>query len=164
MFDSQTNLVVLPALIGAGSAVITFLIKDIILYEIREARQRRRELLDRKLSKLYGPIYIAMRAGEGMISNILTEQRTFEAFTANFHLLHPDLQELASEFIRLIRGDLRKPGFTSDDEAKTAVALSKRFSTRLGEEMTFLRDQYLGRMWRLRRLCRRLISVGTESF
>ena len=75
--------VIIPALIGAGAAILVFIIKDVVLYELRE----KRDLLDRRLSQLYAPIFVALKGGTGALGNIfLSDEKIFEKFTENMHL------------------------------------------------------------------------------
>jgi len=142
--DAEITKVIIPAAIGAIGAILTLVIKDILLVEIRERREKRQQLLDRQLSQLYGPIHIAMHAGEGMISNIFQDDDTFNKFVTNLHLLSPDLRSIAEEYIRLSEGgDVRRPNIKHSD-MKKAIELSKQFCEILGKEITNLRDQYQG--------------------
>jgi len=99
ILDLESIKIVIPAVIGAFVAIIVFILKDIILYWYRTNKQRKMDILDRKLAELYGPLFIAMYAGEGMIGNIFSDNATYEKLITNMHLLSPKLFILIKEYL-----------------------------------------------------------------
>lgn len=158
--ETETMKVVLPALIGAGSAIIVFFVKDIILYELRERRVQKLNLLDRRLSQLYAPIFVALKGGEGMLGNIFVDDdKIFEKFTENMHLLGPELYDLAQQYMtlgRTVRADIMNV-----TEQRQAIDLSRRFNEVFLSEFERLREEYQGGFWRLRIIWKRLTNKST---
>jgi hypothetical protein len=153
--DPEIAKIILPAIIGAGSAIVVLVIKDIVLYEIRERRSEKRKLLDRRLSQLYAPIFIALKGGEGMLGNIfLADERIFEKFTENMHLLSPELYDIAQQYMKL--GKDVKSETLLLSEQKIALELSKQFNETFLSEFERLREEYQGGLWRFRIAWRRL--------
>jgi hypothetical protein len=139
--NTETAKIVVPAVIGALTAIITILIKDIILYEIRERKKERKALVDRKLTQLYGPIYFVCVTGESSITSLLQDDSIYEKLIGNLHLLSPELQKLLNEYNSLGRGSYRDPQFSLENRKK-ALEISSQFSKRLEHEMNTLRRLY----------------------
>ena len=153
--EPEITTIILPAVIGAGSAILVFVIKDIVLYEIREKRALKRKLLDRRLTELYTPIFIALKGGEGMLGNIfLEDERIFEKFTKNMHLLSPELYGIVQRYMKLGR-DVRSETLTVSEQ-KIAIDLSKQFNETFLSEFERLREEYQAGYWRSRIVWRRL--------
>lgn len=139
--DTETGIIVLPAAIGASIAILTILIKDIFLHEIRRRRMDKRALVDRKLTQLYGPLYMVCVTGKSTISSVLMDDAIYEKLISNLHLLSPELQKLLNEFGDLGTGDFRNPQF-SPERMKKALEISNQFTNRLDKEMSALREAY----------------------
>lgn len=138
---TEAGKVIIPALIGAITAIIIIVIKDIILYELREHKRRKNELLDRKLSQVYGPLYMITVTGQNTISSILSDDKVFDKLISHLHLLSPKLQKLLNDYNALGNGDYRNPQFVPA-KGKKAIKISEQFSKQLEEEMTILRKSY----------------------
>jgi len=91
--NTEAGKVIIPALIGAFTAIIVIFIKDIVLHELRESKKRKNELLDRKLSQVYGPLYMITVTGQNTITSIYSDDKVFEKLISNLHLLSPNLQK-----------------------------------------------------------------------
>lgn len=163
MENPEVLKVIIPAIIGAVGAIVVFVVKDLILYELRERKNRRLQILDRRLSQLYGPLIVALKGGEGMLSNIFHEDMIFEKFMLNLHLLSPELKNIAHEYIKLGR-DVRIDEMGIEEKGK-AIELSKRFNNILIRESQDLQGQFNGGFWRMRLLMQRLTkrSKGTAQ-
>ncbi len=139
--NTEAGKVIIPALIGAFTAIIVIFIKDIVLHELRESKKRKNELLDRKLSQVYGPLYMIAVTGQNTITSILSDDKVFEKLISNLHLLSPNLQKLLNDYNALSSGDYRNPQFIPAKGLK-AIEISKQFATQLEKEMTILRKAY----------------------
>ena len=139
--NTEAGKVIIPAIIGAVTAIIAILIKDIVLHELRERKRRKNELLDRKLSEVYGPLYMITVTGQNTISSILADDKVFEKLISNLHLLSPELQKLLNDYNALGKGDYRNPQFVPA-KAKEAIEISNQFATQLEKEMNLLRKSY----------------------
>jgi hypothetical protein len=107
------------AIIGAISALIVTLIKDVIIDEIRRSKESKKALIDRRLAELYSPLWVALGGGANTLVQILSDDLAYQKLTTNFHLLSKDLRELFQEFMKLGRGnDVRHPEFTVSDQRK----------------------------------------------
>lgn len=151
---TQDSRVILPALIGAASALLVVFLKDLLLTELRDRRTRKRELLDRRLSQLYGPLLVAMKGGEGTLGNLYLDDRIFERFITNLHLLSPELQDIAQDYMKL--GKEVRASQLGFSEMPAAIRLAKRFNELLLKETVELREQFNGGFWRLRLVKMRL--------
>lgn len=140
--DQKLAKVILPAATGAGSAILVFIIKDIVLFEIRERRQAKRELLDRKLTKLYGPIAVALKGGEGLLGNTFRDDQIFATFTENMHFLSPKLFEIVSEHMKLTKS-VRGTEISRVDGEKV-IEFNKRFTEVFYLGFESLRKEYQG--------------------
>lgn len=138
---TDSGKVIIPALIGAITAILVIFIKDILLHEIREHRKRKNDLLDRKLSELYGPLYMIAVTGQNTITTILSDDKVFEKLISNLHLLSPNLQKLLNEYNALGKGDYRNPQFVPQN-GKKALEISEQFTKQLEKEMSILRKSY----------------------
>ena len=139
--NTEPGKIVVPAVIGALTAIITMVIKDIILYEIRERKKERKALVDRKLSQLYGPLYMVCVTGQSTISTFLMDDSIYEKLICNLHLLSPELQKLLNYHNSLGGGNFRNPQF-SPENMKKSIETSEQFSKRLEQEMSTLRRLY----------------------
>lgn len=152
--DPELARLVLPALIGAGSAILVLVIKDIVLFEIREARVVRRQLLDRKLTKLYAPLAVALKGGKGTLDNIYSDTAIFERFVENMHLLSPRLYNLISEYSQL--GDAVRPRQFRHSEGDKRIEITQQVLKIFPMEFEKLREQYQGGFWRTRLLWKKM--------
>lgn len=132
---------VLAAIIGATSALIVALVKDIVLDNIRLSRESKKALIDRKLTELYSPIWVALGGGANVLGQILSDDFAYTKLTANFHLLSDPLKARMEEFMTLGRGDVRHPQLNSS-EMKRSMELKDEIVGILESEMKQLRDQY----------------------
>jgi hypothetical protein len=130
------------AIIGAISALIVTLIKDVIIDEIRRSKESKKALIDRRLAELYSPLWVALGGGANTLVQILSDDLAYQKLTTNFHLLSKDLRELFQEFMKLGRGnDVRHPEFTVSDQRKM-IALHEKIIPVLKSEIEGLRKEY----------------------
>jgi hypothetical protein len=129
------------AIIGAVSALIVTLIKDVIIDEIRRSKESKKALIDRRLAELYSPLWVALGGGANALVQILYDDLTYEKLTTNFHLLSKELRELIQEFMKLGGGNVRKPEFTREDQAKM-IELEKKVIPVLKSDIEGLRKEY----------------------
>ncbi|MEG9327036.1 hypothetical protein V6B16_03740 [Salinimicrobium catena] len=133
----------IAAAIGALVAIIIFIIKDIIMYEIRESKKRKKLLLDRKLTSIYGPLFAVCVTGQNSISTFMKDDSLFEKYTTNGHLLSDKLITYIGEYQKLGRGDLRDPVFSAGGDGQKALEISIAFSKCLENEFRKLRKKYI---------------------
>lgn len=138
---SDSGKIIVPALIGAVVAIITIIIKDIILHQIRESRKDRKNLIHTKLSKLYGPLYTVVVSGSSTLTTYFSDSENYKNFISHQHLLSKDLQHLVDECISIGRGNFRDPQCTPD-ELRKILDITAKFKTQLIKEMESLRKKY----------------------
>lgn len=122
-------------------AVLVFLLRDIIVYEIRSRRDQKCQLLDRRLSKLYAPVFLALKGGTGGLTNIYSDELLYQKFVENMHLLSPELHALVKEFVTF-GGSVRPAEFTVHEQ-KRILDLSNQFSELFVAEFEALRGEYM---------------------
>jgi hypothetical protein len=134
--------IVVPGLIGALSALLLMIIRDLYIQGKKERRQERRSLLDRKLSELYVPLWIALGAGSNVLGNLLADDKAYERLMRNFHLLSPDLQGIATKYLQLGQGDSIRQRTLTFREIEVGVKLSKEFSRLLKDEIDVMTKDF----------------------
>jgi hypothetical protein len=132
---------ILPGLIGAAAGVLTILVRDLLIERHKERRQERLQLLDRKLSELYAPTWVALGGGKFTLTNLLQNEEVYPKFARNFHLFSPELQRIASEYLGSV-GKL-DPRDGASHNLDKAAALSEEFGIQLEKEIFVLREEYL---------------------
>lgn len=138
---SDSGKIIVPALIGAVVAIITILIKDIILHEIRESRKEKKELIHTKLSKLYGPLYTVVVSATSTLSTYFSDDENYRLFVGHQHLLSEELQKLIDECLSTGKGNFRNP-ICTPDEMKKIINITEKFKIQLEKEMKILRKNY----------------------
>ncbi|MBF4333729.1 hypothetical protein [Vibrio anguillarum] len=123
------------------TAVSTIMIRDYYLHERRERKAQELALLDRKLTKLYNPLYLICVAGQRTIGSALSDEKCYQLILENQHLFSPELQELFNEYCRLSRGELTQPTMNSSSGSRM-LEITQDFSTRLDLEMLELTKSY----------------------
>jgi hypothetical protein len=129
------------AIIGALSALIVTLVKDVIIDQIRRSRESRKALIDRRLTELYSPLWVALGGGANSLGQILSDDFVYGKLVTNFHLLSKRLRELIEQFLKLGTGDVRGPRLGLN-EMKTSIELQKEIVSVLASEMRDLRAEY----------------------
>lgn len=132
---------IFSALIGAISAILIMIVKDIIIYGIRHKHERSRSLIDRKLSSIYGPIYTVCITADYQIAEIFRSDFIFEKYVANMHLLSKELIDLINQYQKLGTGDYRDLRFTMSNREES-LDVNLKFRTQLIKEITELRNRY----------------------
>lgn len=133
---------VLAAGIGAVSAVVTILVKDLFIDWQKEKRQHRLSIIDRRLSELYAPLWIVSGTSEDALRRVFADDAAYKGLMKNYHLLSCELQGIISEFMKLGRGDPRYRTLNALEEEQ-AIKLSRKFVLTLTKEMDELRSTYL---------------------
>jgi hypothetical protein len=91
---AQASLI--AAIVGSVSALVVVLIKDLILERQKEARERRRALIERKLSEIYSPLWVSFGSDDGQLGSIVADRNMRDQISARFHLLSPELHDILS--------------------------------------------------------------------
>ncbi|EOW0803642.1 hypothetical protein ACN2MB_004689 [Vibrio parahaemolyticus] len=133
--------VLVPAAIGAIIAVLTILLKDIILHEIRESRKERKELLHTKISKIYGPLYTVVVSSKCTLSTFFYDDDSYKLFVENQHLLSEELMSLINELMALGSGVPRERMYTVSEQ-RQVLEITEKFSVQIDKEMKKLRAAY----------------------
>lgn len=139
--SSEAGKVAVPALIGSIVAILTILLKDIVLHEIRESRRERKEIIHTKLSKLYGPLYTVVFSSDCTLPTFFADDENYKSFIQNQHLLSKELQKLIDECLCMGRGDPRMPTYSTAEMDKV-LDITKRFKVQIKKEMDELRLKY----------------------
>ena len=123
---------VLAALIGALSALAVVLVKDIILDSLRESRRSRQELLNRRLSQLYSPLWIGFGGEQGVLANVMMNEDARLRLAENYHLLSSELRSIVDEALLLVRrkGDKWEANVTDMERLLELTPEFKRFLKR----------------------------------
>lgn len=101
---------VIGALIASLSALLLYVLRDILLEGRRDRRRRKRELVGAKLREIYSPLWVTLGGEDGALPNILGDKQMRVRVAANFHLLSPELQRLFEKI--LLIGTLSDNGLT----------------------------------------------------
>ena len=118
------------------------LIKDVILDQTRRSKESRKALIDRKLTELYSPLWVALGGGANTLTHILSDDLAYAKLTANFHLLSEQLKAKVEDFMKLGSGpDVRHPQMGPSDMEKS-MELHKEIIPILKSEIEELRSQY----------------------
>jgi hypothetical protein len=139
--STDSGKVVIPALIGAVTAILIMVFKDFILYEIRESKKEKRALIDKKLSVLYGPLYTVVVSENQTLPTFFMDQSNLKNFVAHQHLLSPELQSMIDECLALGNGTFENPTAKTNDIPRI-IEISEEFKQQLKKEMDILRKNY----------------------
>ncbi|HHG3603240.1 TPA: hypothetical protein ACPVZ0_004645 [Vibrio parahaemolyticus] len=139
--STDSGKVVIPALIGAVTAILIMVCKDFILYEIRESKKEKRTLIDKKLSVLYGPMYTVVVSANQTLPTFFMDQSNYKNFVAHQHLLSPELQSMIDECLALGNGTFENPTAKMNDIPRI-IEISEGFRMQLKKEMDILRKNY----------------------
>ena len=90
---------IFAAIISSSVAIFVVVARDLILEKVRDNKRRQREIIDRKLSHIYGPLWLAFGGEEGQFGNVLANKEILTVISNNFHLLSPELQDIFSRYI-----------------------------------------------------------------
>lgn len=131
------------AIIGAVSALIVTVIKDVIIDGRRRSNESKKALVDRRLAELYSPLWVVLGGGANALGNVLSDDFAYAKLTTNFHLLSKQLRKLIEEFMKLGTGDTRHPKLGLD-EMKRSIELQEEIVSVLGAEISELRREYYG--------------------
>jgi hypothetical protein len=138
---TDSGKIIIPALIGALTAIFIMVMKDFILHEIRESKKEKRKLTDSKLSKVYGPLYTVVVSANQTLPTFFMDSNNYNMFVCHQHLLSGELQNLLDECLALGNGDFKNPTASSSDLIKI-IDITERFKVQLKKEMVELRKNY----------------------
>ncbi|ANQ21424.1 hypothetical protein BA893_06980 [Vibrio natriegens] len=139
--STDSGKVVIPALIGAVTAILIMVFKDFILYEIRESKKEKRALIDKKLSVLYGPLYTVVVSANQTLPTFFMDKTNYRDFVAHQHLLSSELQSMIDECLSLGDGSFENPTARINDMPKV-FEISEKIKVQLKKEMDILRKNY----------------------
>jgi hypothetical protein len=100
---SQVDATLIAASIGASVSLALWILRDVLLEGRKERRRRRRELVERKLTEIYSPLWVAFGGRDGSLPNILNHREIRTQIGAHFHLLSPELQDILGRVLLLGR-------------------------------------------------------------
>ena len=133
--------IVVPALIGALTAILIMVFKDFILHELRESKKEKRRLTDIKLSKVYGPLYTVVVSANQTLPTFFMDSSNYNMFVCNQHLLSKELQILLDECLALGDGTFSNPT-ASYNNVPRIIEITETFKIQLKKEMDVLRKNY----------------------
>lgn len=139
---TESDASILAALIAATVALVIVIIRDVIIDHRRDQRQRRRDILDRKLSNAYGPLWLALGGEKGHFGNILSDRDAIKRIASNFHLFSPEIQDVITRHILLGNFDGRELQFTLQEQ-QTLLQITPAFKQKLKSELLQLQQEFL---------------------
>lgn len=117
---------VIGALIASLTALLLYVLRDILLEGRREHRRRKRELVEAKLREIYSPLWVKLGGENGALPNILGDKQMRIRIGANFHLLSPELKSLFGKL--LLEGKVGDNGLTYNvSEGRILIELQPVF-------------------------------------
>ncbi len=84
----------IAAFVGAFAALLVVIVRDVLIEGRKERHRRKRELVGRKLTEIYSPLWVAFGGKDGQLGNILIDKEFRTRIGAHFHLLSPELQDI----------------------------------------------------------------------
>lgn len=112
--------VVVSALIGVAGAFILMYVRDIYLYDKKFRREIRRDLVEKRLEKLYSPLYVNIKYSEVLLNKSIISygkerEKTYldQLVEQNFYLASEELQPFLAQlhgvgFYRIEEKDINK--------------------------------------------------------
>jgi hypothetical protein len=145
MFDAngltaaQASLV--AAIVGAVSALVVVLVKDLIIERHKDNRERRRALIEKKLTEIYSPLWIAFGGDDGQLGNIIGNKNVLDQISARFHLLSPELQDILSR--SLLVGHFEKDVYLlTTSQMERLLQMSPAFKDALRKDLEKLQREF----------------------
>jgi len=131
----------LAAIVGAVSALVVVLVKDLIIERHKENRERRRALIEKKLTEIYSPLWIAFGGDDGQLGNIIGNKNVLDQISARFHLLSPELQDILSRSLLLGRFEKDEYLLTTS-QMKRLLQMSLAFKEALRKDLEELQREF----------------------
>lgn len=131
----------LAAIVGAVSALVVVLVKDLIIERHKENRERRRALIEKKLTEIYSPLWIAFGGDDGQLGNIIGNKNVLDQISARFHLLSPELQDILSRSLLLGRFEKDEYLLTTS-QMKRLLQMSPAFKEALRKDLEELQREF----------------------
>jgi len=138
---AQASLV--AAIVGAVSALIVVLVRDLVIERNKEYRQRKRALVEQKLTEIYSPLWIAFGGDDGQLGNVIGDKKMRDQISARFHLLSPELQDLLSRSLlvgRFEKGEF----FVTTSQMDRLLDMSPAFKQALKKDLERLQKEFEG--------------------
>jgi hypothetical protein len=130
----------LPSLIGVISALLVVFIKGLIVDARVQRSRERREILNRRLTELYTPLWTGIAGKEDTIKYIIEDEQLRSLVKKNFHLLSPTLQEILEQFISI--GKDNRLGLYTAAELRAILDLTPKFKEVLRKEFRHLSEEF----------------------
>jgi hypothetical protein len=128
---AQASLV--AAIVGAVSALAVVLVRDLVIERNKEYRQRKRAVVEQKLTEIYSPLWIAFGGDDGQLGNVIGDKKMRDQISARFHLLSPELQDILSRSLLLGH-------FEKDEFRATTSQMARLLDMSLSFKQTLRRD------------------------
>jgi hypothetical protein len=145
MFDANqftaAEASLLAAIVGAVSALVVVLVKDVIIEGRKERRERRRILIEKKLTEIYSPLWIAFGGDDGQLGNIIGDKDVRDQISARFHLLGPELQDMLSRSLLLGRFERGEHRLTVS-EMERLLQMTPAFKQALQKDLGELQKEF----------------------
>jgi hypothetical protein len=138
---AQASLI--AAIVGAVSALVVVVVRDLIIERHKEYRERKRALVEKKLTEIYSPLWIAFGGDDGQLGNVLGDKKMRDQISARFHLLSPELQDLLSR--SLLVGRFEKGEFSvTTSQMDRLLQTSPAFKQALKKDLERLQKEFEG--------------------
>jgi len=129
------------ALIAAFVTLLVVFIRDVMLERYRSGIAQRREIIDRKLSQVYGPLWMAFGGEDGQLGNVLSNREMLSTLSLNFHLLSPEIQDILSRYVlsgKWVSGELH----TTHAEKKAILEVSPALKRAIRSEIESIQKEF----------------------
>jgi hypothetical protein len=138
---AQASLI--AAIVGAVSALVVVVVRDLIIERHKEYRERKRALVEKKLTEIYSPLWIAFGGDDGQLGNVVGDKKMRDQISARFHLLSPELQDLLSR--SLLVGRFEKGEFlVTTSQMDRLLQMSSAFKQALQKDLERLQKEFEG--------------------
>lgn len=136
---AQASLV--AAIVGAVSALVVVLVKDLIIERHKENRERRRALIEKKLTEIYSPLWIGFGGDDGQLGNIVSNKNLRDQVGARFYLLSPELQDILSR--SLLVGHFEKGEYlVTTSQMDRLLKMTPAFKEALRKDLDKLQKEF----------------------
>jgi hypothetical protein len=136
---AQASLI--AAIVGAASALVVVIVKDLIIERHKDARDRRRALIEKKLTEIYSPLWIAFGGDEGQLGNIVGDKNIRDQIGARFHLLSREVQDILSR--SLLVGHFEKGEYlVTTSQMERLLQMTPAFKEALRKDLDTLQQEF----------------------
>ncbi|HEX5482888.1 MAG TPA: hypothetical protein VFZ08_09720 [Terriglobia bacterium] len=132
---------VIGAFIAAITALLLYVLRDIVLEGRRQTRRRKQELVEARLREIYSPLWVRLGGEDGALTNILGDSEIRTRIGANFHLLSPEMKSLFEKLLLL--GQLTGQGLSyNSTDGNKLISLQPEFVKTLRNDLQKLQKEF----------------------